>query len=266
MIAIVAALPQELHELENVAKAESGLTREVVMGRTFMRGSLRGMPVTLVQSGVGKVAAATTATLLCQRRVKAVLMVGTAGGLGPNVARGDLVVADALLQHDADARPLFPRWETEGVIRRVPDPTLTSALSTAADEVLGQVTADLAAAGLGRPRRHTGLIVSGDTFIHTQQAAETLHAELPDALAVEMEGAALAQVCSAAGVPFAVARTISDRADDDADTDFVGFLTSVAAPYAREVIVRALELLGRQPAYLVAHRPPRHANRPRGTE
>lgn len=253
MIAIVAALPQELSALVAAAKAESGITSEEVMGRTLLKGSLGGMPVILAQSGVGKVAAATTAAVLCQRRVKAVLMVGTAGGLGPNVSRGDIVVADALLQHDVDARPLFARWEAEGVVRQRPDPTLTAALCTAADEVVAARVAQHPSADEQRPRRHQGLIVSGDSFIHTSAAAQALHADLPDALAVEMEGAALAQVCAAARVPFAVARTISDRADDSADSDFVEFLRDVAAPYARDVIQRALVLLGRQPAYLVAH-------------
>ena len=70
-------------------------------------------------------------------------------------------------------------------------------------------------------------------------------ADLPDLLAVEMEGAALAQVCTTAGVPFALARTISDRADDEAHLDFPRFLDAVAAPYAHDLV---LGLLAHLPA------------------
>ena len=85
-------------------------------------------------------------------------------------------------------------------------------------------------------------MVSGDQFV-TRSAARTLRQDLPDALAVEMEGAAVAQVCHEAGRPFAVVRTISDRADDDAHLDFPRFVATVAAPYARDVVLATLARL-----------------------
>ena len=83
---------------------------------------------------------------------------------------------------------------------------------------------------------HRGLIASGDQFIgkHTQIAA--LKDALPPLLAVEMEGAAVAQVCFELGVPFAVVRTISDNANDHAAMDFMRFVKTVAARYAFEII------------------------------
>jgi uridine phosphorylase len=75
-------------------------------------------------------------------------------------------------------------------------------------------------------------VVSGDRFVSTDAESRHLQAALPDALAVEMEGAAIAQVCHDYGVPFAAVRTISDRADDAAHGDFESFVREVASRYS----------------------------------
>ena len=248
VIAIVAALEAELAAVLDAARASGEVTRHTVAGRGFLRGRLAGHDVLLALSGVGKVAAAATATVLAER-ADAVVMVGTAGGIGPGVRTGDVVVADALLQHDVDPRPLFPRWHVEGTVRFLPDERLTRALSAAARHVVEahRVTppASFGELGIEAPSVHTGLIASGDQFVSTHRDSDRLRADLPDLLAVEMEGAALAQVCTTAGVPFALARTISDRADDDAHLDFPRFLDAVAAPYAHDLV---LGLLAHLPA------------------
>jgi len=187
----------------------------------------------LVRCGIGKVAAATTAAVLLDAfDVQALLFTGVAGGLGAAVRVGDIVVARSLLQHDMDASPLFPRWE-------VP---LTGCARFAADAGWSDRLA-LACRGLGaasvhavRATVHEGLVVSGDRFVSTHAESDALRAALPDALAVEMEGAAVAQVCRDFGRPFAIARTISDRADDDAHGDFQRFVREIAAPYARDIV------------------------------
>ncbi|MCL1872368.1 MAG: 5'-methylthioadenosine/adenosylhomocysteine nucleosidase [Promicromonosporaceae bacterium] len=238
MIAVVAAMREELAALLAAAHESAGPDRvesETVLGRHLLRTRVAGHDVLLTRSGIGKVAAAATAALLCER-VDAVLMVGTAGGLGAGVEPGDVVVARELLQHDVDARPLAPRWvmPDTGAGRFAADARLTGALEAAADDVVARRASGRA------PRRHSGLVISGDVFVGTAEASARLRADLPDALAVEMEGAALAQVCAGAGVPFAVARTVSDRADADAHTDFGRFLHDVAAPYAHDLVLAAL--------------------------
>ena len=90
--------------------------------------------------------------------------------------------------------------------------------------------------GLQGPRLHQGLLISGDRFVATTTESQALQRALPDALAVEMEGAAFAQVCHDFGVPLAVVRTISDRADDTAHVDFPKFLREVASRYSGAVI------------------------------
>jgi adenosylhomocysteine nucleosidase len=98
----------------------------------------------------------------------------------------------------------------------------------------------LAAFGAVAPRVHRGLVVSGDRFVATAAESERLRAALPDALAVEMEGAAVAQVCADFGVRCAVLRCISDRADDAAHTDFTRFIEEVASLLAHAVVLEAL--------------------------
>lgn len=232
MIGVVAAMQAELAAVL-AAVGDEGVHE--VGGRTFRTGHLGDVPVVAVRSGIGKVAAAVTATLLAERFApEAVLMVGTAGGLAPDVCVGDVVVADALLQHDVDARPLFPRWEIPGTgrARFVPDAALSAALEGAARDVAGPGAAV-----------HRGLVVSGDVFVADAAASGRLRTDLPDALAVEMEGAALAQVCADLSVPFAVARTVSDRADDTAHVDFGRFVATVAAPHAHDLVVATLARL-----------------------
>ena len=97
---------------------------------------------------------------------------------------------------------------------------------------------------LPQARVHEGLIVSGDRFVSTQAESDALRSALPDALAVEMEGAAVAQVCADFGVPLAVVRTISDRADDHAALDFNRFVAEVTSRYSARLVQEVMDALG----------------------
>ena len=88
---------------------------------------------------------------------------------------------------------------------------------------------------------HQGLVVSGDRFVSSAAESSVLQQALPDALAVEMEGAALAQICHEYGVPYALMRTISDRADNTAHVDFSSFLRDVASHYSSAILRRFLD-------------------------
>jgi adenosylhomocysteine nucleosidase len=116
-------------------------------------------------------------------------------------------------------------------------------VAQAAGEVLSE--ADLHGLVPSAPRVHQGLVISGDLFVDTTSESTALRLALPEALAVEMEGAALAQVCHDFGVPFAVIRTISDRADDAAHVDFQRFVLEVASRYSLAVVKAVLERLPR---------------------
>ncbi len=230
-------------------------------GREFWLGHLDGEDVVVVLSRIGKVAAAMTATLLVHEfGAERAIFTGTAGGLHGSARVGDVVVASALLQHDMDASPLFPRHEVPlyGTDRFHADPSLSAALAAAARGVLEGATrndagvdgaagldgAALRAFAITSPAVHTGLVVSGDRFVASAAECAALRERLPDALAVEMEGAALAQVCHDLDVPFAVVRTISDRADNSAHIDFGRFVASIASRYSVAIVRRFLRDCG----------------------
>lgn len=245
-IGIMAAMPQELQAVLDLMPDEH---REALAGRTFWPGHLAGHDVVAVVSGIGKVAAATTATLLIERySVGCVLFTGVAGGLGTGVAVGDVVVPTQFLQHDMDASPLFPRHEVPGYGRsrfetdthwrkRLTD-AATATLANSAHYLGAEAVADF---DLTHAKVHQGLVISGDRFVATSAESDTLRQQLPDALAVEMEGAAVAQVCHDFGVPFAAVRTVSDRADDSAHVDFGRFVADVAARYSAQIVMAALQ-------------------------
>lgn len=240
-IAILSALPQEQ---QGLVHAMSGAQATAHAGRMFWRGHLLGHEVVCALSGIGKVAAATTATALIERfGVRRIAFTGVAGGLGEGVRVGDVVVASEYLQHDMDASPLFARWEMPGYgrTRLACDAQMTAALLAASQACVADAGDELRAAhATSVPRAHQGLIASGDQFVGTASASQALDSGLRGAghavLAVEMEGAAVAQACLDYGVPFAAMRTISDRADDSAHVDFAEFVRTVASRYALRIM------------------------------
>lgn len=202
--------------------------------RDYHFGALHGVECVMVYSRIGKVAAASTATQLIDRfKVSEVLFTGLAGGVGPGVRRGDIVIGSELIQHDLDASPLFPRHEVPllGVTRFRAHTSRTEALLRSAREFASTHGVSV----------HQGLIASGDQFFSSREAVTRLRAAIPDTLCVEMEGAAVAQICHEHGVPFSIARTISDSANEQAPLDFPQFLKEVAGPYALGVVGQYLK-------------------------
>jgi len=163
-----------------------------------------------------------------------------------------VVVAQDYIQHDMDASPLFPRWELPGYARsRLPcDPALTALLLEAANACVAGASSQFglkSAPGQRAHQVHHGLVASGDRFVSTAAESTQLRVALEsaghDVLAVEMEGAAVAQVCQDYGLPFAAVRTISDRADDTAHGDFALFVQTVASRYAEHMVLALLQKL-----------------------
>ena len=246
-VAIVSAMHEELRALMPGLRDAQTLR---LAGREFHCGSIHGHPVVLVLSGIGKVAATTTAVLLMHEfKVRQLVFTGVAGGLRRGVKVGDVVVARQLLQHDMDASPLFPRFEIPltGRSRFEADANLADALAAAAQRCLDRAdaligTRHLGDFGIDAALVHQGLIVSGDRFVASEAHSSELRTLLPDALAVEMEGAAVAQACADFHRPFAVLRTISDRADANAHVAFTRFIDEVASVYTRAIVEDWLQL------------------------
>ncbi len=135
--------------------------------------------------------------------------------MGTGVQVGDVVVAQHFVQHDMDVRPLFPRWQVPGYPHPTfhCHPTLTERLHKAALDCTRTAAQWNEPLLQGRsPAVHAGLIASGDQFIVSANLSQTMHGDFQaaglHALAVEMEGAAIAQVCADYGIAFAAVRTI----------------------------------------------------------
>jgi len=242
-IGVITAMPDEAADLLAAFTSPARVTEHG--RREFLEGELEGRAVVVVVSRCGKVSAAATATELIVRfGVDEIICTGVAGGIGEGVGIGDVVVADALMQHDFDARPIWPRYVIPFLeVGRFPcDGGVADRLERAAREAietdgpLRGVLGDNAESA----RVHRGLVVSGDQFIDSAAEVKAITAALPESLAVEMEGAAIAQVAHEYGVPVGVVRAISDRADDDAAGDYTSSLGRFAAAYSHGVVTSYL--------------------------
>ncbi|MDL5045890.1 5'-methylthioadenosine/adenosylhomocysteine nucleosidase [Oscillatoria amoena NRMC-F 0135] len=243
MIGIMGAMPEEIDSLvgqmQRVQQHNAGM-------RTYYSGTLFGREAVVVFSRWGKVAAATTALhLIHQYQVKQLLFTGVAGAVSPLLSIGDVVVGHRLYQHDMDARPLMQRFEIpllgktyfetnqiqrEQAFERVKNLLSIEQLQASLNmETLNQY-------GITAPTVRVGDIASGDKFFSLPQHKTELLEHLPGVLCVEMEGAAVAQVCHEYGLPFNIIRIISDVADDNSHIDFPAFIAQVAGPYSAAIV------------------------------
>lgn len=243
-LAVICAMAEEKSALrEHMTALE---TRDL-LGRTVTLGALEGHDVVVAESGVGKVASAVTAALLAREfGCRGLVVSGVAGGLDPNLHIGDTVIAHSLVQHDyghlqdAALTPFRPGVPPLGPNRKDIafdlSPAMVERLQRVAEAIrLPDLPADIVApnsdvAGRseGRPRRVLmGRILSGDQFINSEMVRRRLHQEF-DAQAVEMEGAAVAQVGALLGLPVVVVRCLSDLAGAESHLDFPRFVDAVA--------------------------------------
>ena len=218
--------------------------------RTYHPGCLWDTPVVMVFSRWGKVAAATTAThLISDFGIDEILFTGVAGAAQPGLKVGDVVVGARLWQHDMDARPLFAQHEIP-LLRRSSfasnakrrNQLLQAAAAFLRDDLRTATSeATRAAFHIQTAKAVEGDIASGDKFFADRADLAALLLRLPTIAAVDMESAAVAQVCYEYSVPFTVVRTISDDADESAAHDFPRFLTQVASAYSHGILKRLFE-------------------------
>lgn len=244
-IGIICALPQEIPRLQATVDSPESVSLGPFSADV---GLLDDHRVAIVEAGIGKVSTAITATLLIERLgARALLFTGVAGGLDPASTVGDVIVANRAIQHDAGT--LLDAGLSAYQAGHLPFFNPTDQFGyPASPDVLARVgdilpTIELpplsrAAGGIGTdPRLRIGPIVSGDQFVRSERARERLWSDY-QALAVEMEGAALAQVAEKFGVPWLIVRALSDLAGAESDIDFLAFADEVAA--SSEAVVRAL--------------------------
>lgn len=227
-IGIIAAMEEELRFLlEQLQDSQE----HQLLSNTYYTGRLGRHELILVQSGVGKVMSAMTVAMLAEHfQADAIINTGSAGAIASGLAIGDVVVADRLAYHDVDvtafgydygqmaAQPLY--FDSD------------SKLVETFKQVLDQE----------KTNSRIGLIATGDSFIAGQDSIDTIKAHFPETLAVEMEGAAVAQAAHAAGKPFIVVRAMSDTAAHDANMTFDQFIVEAGKKSAK-VLIAFLEAL-----------------------
>jgi adenosylhomocysteine nucleosidase len=209
-IALIGAMNEEIELL--VGHMEQ-VTSSTKAGITFREGNFLSKKVIVCRTGVGKVnAAVTTQILIDYFGVEVVIFTGVAGALDPELNIGDIVISNECMQHDMDVTPL---GFAKGVI-----PYEEKSIFPADVELV-----ELAAAAGNRlfeGRVKRGRVLSGDQFIASREVVGELHKVL-EGMCVEMEGAAVAQVCSMNAIPYVVIRSMSDRADGSAHVNFAEF-------------------------------------------
>jgi adenosylhomocysteine nucleosidase len=244
LIGIIGAMEQEIKLLTESMSIE---TVKVIGMREYIMGRLFGKDVVLVFSKCGKVAAASTVTTLIETfKVDSVIFTGVAGGADKSLNIGDIVIADKLVQHDMDASALpgFSKFEipllgigTFTASDRMVALGRKSAHHYISDSLNNDVDKDiLKEFDIVVPNIVVGTVASGDQFVADSRKVSDLAGEIDNLKCIEMEGAAVAQVCYEHNVDYVVFRVISDGADEHAIINFPRFIEEAASHFTRGII------------------------------
>lgn len=240
-IGILGAMP---HEVDIIREQMTMVKMKTLGNREYYCGKINNIDAVVVFSRCGKVAAAATAAaLITDMQVTHIIFTGVAGAVSSELNIGDIVISQKLYQHDMDASPLFPRYEIPlmAMTDFHADADLIRKAKVACDRLLQCPTAAVSREalkefGIHAPKVMFGTITSGDQFIANSEQTKEIIRNRPDTLAVEMEGAAVAQVCLDYQIPFVVIRTISDLANHESHIDFPRFIDNVTSHYAETII------------------------------
>ncbi|WP_153447726.1 5'-methylthioadenosine/S-adenosylhomocysteine nucleosidase [Vibrio algicola] len=228
-VGIIGAMEQEVAILKDALSNSESQTKG---GCTFYTGSINGVDVVLLQSGIGKVAASVGTALLIECfQPDVVINTGSAGGFDSSLNLGDVVISSEVRHHDADVTAFG--YEI-GQMAQQPAAFI-------ADEKLIQLT-EQALATMNDTYAVRGLICTGDVFVCTPEKQAFIRQHFPTAVAVEMEAAAIAQTCHQFAKPFVVVRAISDVADKESPMSFDEFLP-LAAKSSSAMVMAMLTLI-----------------------
>ena len=219
---IIAAMEEELKTLLLALEDKKEV---VVLGKTYYEGRIGQHEVVLVQSGIGKVLSAMSVTILAETfGVDAIINTGSAGAVSEGLAIGDVVIADRLVYHDVDVTAFgYAYGQMAG----------QELYFWADSDLMAKLQAVLAQEG---QESHLGLIATGDSFIADPDRVAAIKHHFPEVLAVEMEGAAIAQAAQAASKPFLVIRAMSDTAQGDANITFDEFILEAGKRSAQTLL------------------------------
>ena len=227
-IGIIGAMDQEVALL----RAQMSDVEELSLaGCEFYSGTLAGQQVVLTRSGIGKVAAAVATTLLLDRFAPdCVINTGSAGGFDPELHIGDVVISSEVRHHDVDVTGFG--YEI-GQVPQMPAAFI-------ADEHLKALARAAVAELQEGIQSKEGLICTGDQFMCDPERIAKARTDFPTMAAVEMEGAAIAQVCHQFGVPFVVTRSLSDIAGKESPDSFDAYL-EIASRNSSAMVIAMLK-------------------------
>lgn len=243
IVGIMGAMIEEVSGV--IEMIENPIKRELGM-RTYYQGKINGVEVVVVFSRWGKVAASTTVSaLITEFGITELLFTGVAGAIAPNVKIGDVVVSKNVMQHDMDSRPLLPQYVIplhDRVFFNAPTEYSEKCAHVVSDFLQEeQFDAQLFEKfNIHQPKLWMGDIASGDQFFSSNEQKKQLAEAFPSVLCVEMEGAAVAQICTEYNIPWCIIRTISDSADDNSPIDFPLFIEKIASHYSVSIVKRFL--------------------------
>ena len=240
-IAIMGAMDEEISLLVDALKNKKELKKG---GITFYKGVLRGQKVIILKAGIGKVNAAySTAMVAANFKLEALIFTGVAGGLHPDIEPGDIVISENLIQYDFGElkNGAFETWPTRNLAQHNEknplylsvDPNLLSQSRKVSQYI------SLKPFGGRVPQFFMGTIATGDTFVSDPSKAKVLYSDFK-AIATEMEGAAVAQICTMLELPYMVIRSCSDNANTQAHSDYFKFV-KVAAVNSAQLVLELLE-------------------------
>ncbi|WP_372761728.1 5'-methylthioadenosine/S-adenosylhomocysteine nucleosidase [Pseudoalteromonas sp.] len=222
-VGIIGAMEPEVKILREAMQNPQVLNKA---GFTFYTGELAGNTVTLVQSGIGKVASTIATTLLIDNFTPdCVINTGSAGGFDPSLNVGDVVISSEVRHHDVDVTAFG--YEIGQVPQMPAGFAAHPKLVAAAEQTIAQIS-DV--------KTLVGLICTGDTFMCDPVRIDKARSDFPTMLAVEMEGASIAQTCFSLNTPFVVIRSMSDIAGKESPQSFEEYLETASINSSKMVI------------------------------
>lgn len=229
-IGIIVAEHEELEAIEQIMNIQE---RKRIFELTFSEGTIKGKKCIVVKGGVGKANAARTTQLLIDKyNPDYIINVGAAGGLNPMLQIGDIVIGETLVQHDFDVTAF---GHAKGYITGVGDRVYAD------DDLIKKIEETIKNEEDRTYKVKKGIIASGDIFCTEYSMRDKIRAKF-DADCVEMEGAAIAQVCYLCNVPFVVLRSISDVPNGENTVTFDQFV-KLASERCSHILRKFIELL-----------------------
>ena len=232
-VAIIGAMEEEVSLLRSKLNY---LKTQTIAGFEYYLGDIDGTEIVVLRSGIGKVNAAISTTLMLQQyKPDYVINTGSAGGFHADLNVGDIVISSSVCHHDVDGTPFgYEMGQVPGMPACfLPDEKLVNAAKNSID-------------ALQEVAHMYGLIATGDRFMHNADDVTNTQNNFPEMIACEMEAAAVAQACYTFETPFVIIRSLSDIAGKENAVTFEKYLEQ-AATHSAKVILEMLNQLKKKP-------------------